>query len=169
MVILRVNSKSLTRGRLLSIVKGKVGASRVSRLTHLWKEEKSLISLLTARKPGPRHSVSFYAFMSSFEWIKGGQKFIKTYIVHCTVVTGWYYCYYPVSGTRPHYEWVGFFAHHVGLKSFQKQHFFLDSTWTRFLLKTRNHNSKLVLFFVPWEHTSNKLLTWQTLIVGKRR
>ena len=110
MVILRVNSKSLTRGRLLSIVKGKVGASRVSRLTHLWKEEKSLISLLTARKPGLLHNVSFFALMSSFEWIKGGQKFIKTYIVHCTVVTGWWYCYYPVSGTRPHYEWVGFFC-----------------------------------------------------------
>ena len=76
--------------------------------------------------------------------------------MHCTVVTGWWYCYYLVSGTRPHYEWVGFFAHHVGLKSFQKEHFFLDSTWTRFLLKTQNHNSKLDSFFVHWEHTSFK-------------
>ena len=45
--------------------------------------------------------------------------------MHCTVVTGWWYCYYPVSGTRPHYEWVGFFEHHDGVKSFVKDHLFL--------------------------------------------
>ena len=109
--------KLVRRGQLLSVVKGKVGASRVSRLTHLWKEEKSLISLLTARKAA---QYKFLHISVQF-WVKKLGKNLS----NLTVVTGWYYCYYPVSGTRPHYEWVGFFfAHHVGLKSFQKEHFF---------------------------------------------
>ena len=70
-------------------------------------------------------------------WVnKSGQKFIKTYIVHCTVVTGWY-CYYPVSGTRPHYEWVGFFAHHDAMKSFLKDFFELSHFVFSFWIKTQ--------------------------------
>ena len=109
--ILRVNSKSVTRGRLLSFVK--VGASRVSRPIYtLMKGGKKFNISADSPEGWSIAQCKFLCIIVQF-WVNNrlAEMYVsKLTLCTGTVVTGWWYCYYPVSGTRPHYEWVGFFC-----------------------------------------------------------